>query len=775
MAVTVGLAVITRNRAEKLRAMLQSCERFYDQLVVVDSDSEDNTREVAAEFGGELHNLPYQKGALIDMAALRNESFRHITADWIMWLDDDDLLQPGDGARIKPYLESLGPDIGGVWMFYHYSFDEYGNPSTIHIRERMMRRDRIWHWEEQVHEIPVPEGAVTWEMNRDIIVTHTGGHESRTAKIMPVLQKRLKENPEDLRACFYMAQQLYADGQWGQAAEWYTRYSRKEQAFSLQRWQCLTYAARCYREMGDWQKAIDRDFEAILFMPDLADGYLGLAESFMRKGEFWKGIHFGELAVQKNAPNPILFVNTLDYSFRPWSVLSVCLAGEGRFQDAVDACDKALEVRPGDKAVLENRAKFQAMMEKDKQVKALETLLQAQPGDEEKISLAGHIGDGLVRIERIRDILVPAVLRRSDAGTQPRLLFLCGHTFNEWDSYSPERTGIGGSETALIEIASRFAREGWQVEVYGSPGENEGPGRDGVYYLDCDRYRQDRKADLLVSFRMPDIADAKHSAKDMWLWLHDIHYGSEVTEKRVARYSRLLGVSSWHAHYLKWVYPFAAGKIGFLPNGVNLERFAKKVEKQRFKLISSSSFDRGLDILLTLWPEIIQTEREAELHIFHSWATIDKLIRLGRTSFIELKERIMSKADQKGLVWRGMVPQQVLADEMMTADCWFYPVRFLETCCIGAWEAQAANLKIVVSACGALPEAVGNAGITVPGIAGSPYGNGLFLGACFPMMNHVATRAEFDGIGPERVKGYTWDAAFERWKALIAERRLVCA
>ena len=775
MTLTVGLAVITRNRAEKLRAMLASCERFYDQLVVVDSDSEDNTKEVVSEFGGEYHNLPFNKSALADMAALRNESFRHMTTDWIMWLDDDDLLQPGDGAKLKPYLEGLGPDIGGAWMFYHYAHDEYGNPSTIHIRERLMRRDRIWHWEEPVHEIPVPEGLVVWDMNHDVKVIHTGGHETRTAKIMPVLLHRLQENPNDLRACFYMAQQLFADGQWAQAAEWYTRYSRREDAFTLQRWQCMTYAARCFREMGEHHRAIRADFEAILFMPNLADGYLGVAESFLRLGEFWKGIHFGELALLKEPPNPILFVNTLDYSFRPYSVLSVCYAGAGQYKDAVDACNKALEVRPGDKAVLENREKFQAMLEKDKQVKALITLMETQPTDEGKVSLAANIGDGLIQVQEARDILAPALLRLADRGTQPRVMFLCGRTFNEWDSYSPETTGIGGSETALIEIASRFARAGWQAEVYCNPGVNEGPGKEGVPYVDCDRYRQDRKAELLVSFRMPEVVDAKHAARESWLWLHDIHYGSEVTEKRAAGYTRLLGVSNWHARYLKWVYPFAADRVGMVPNGLNLERFARKVEKQRFKLVSTSSFDRGLDFLLTMWPQIIANEPEAELHIFHSWATIDKLILLGKTSFVELKERIMAKADQKGLFWRGMVGQQVLADELMGADCWFYPVRFLETCCIGAWEAQAADLKIVASACGALPEAIGDAGVLVEGIAGSPYGADRFFQACTRMMHRLADFSEYAGRGPERAKSYTWDAAFERWKALIAERELVSA
>lgn len=111
--------------------------------------------------------------------------------------------------------------------------------------------------------------------------------------------------------------------------------------------------------------------------------------------------------------------------------------------------------------------------------------------------------------------------------------------------------------------------------------------------------------------------------------------------------------------------------------------------------------------------------------------------------------------------------QQVLAKELLAADIWAYPTSFLETFCITALEAMAANLKIITSSCGNIPYVVGDAGICIPGHAsGIGYGR-QFLPIVYTMMVDMNTQAQYWNRGPKRVTEFTWDKAMVKWLDLL--------
>jgi GT2 family glycosyltransferase len=92
-----SLCMIVRNEEANLPGCLQSVEGLFDEIIVVDTGSEDGTREVARQFGARVFDFPW----VDSFGTARNESLRHATGKWIMWLDADDRLDTENRERVR--------------------------------------------------------------------------------------------------------------------------------------------------------------------------------------------------------------------------------------------------------------------------------------------------------------------------------------------------------------------------------------------------------------------------------------------------------------------------------------------------------------------------------------------------------------------------------------------------------------------------------------------------------------------------------------------------
>ena len=100
---SVSLCMIVRNEAHQLAECLEPVALLFDQLVIVDTGSQDNTRDVARRFTPQVFEFPWCD----DFSAARNESLRHVTSDWVFWLDADDRLDATNVERLKHLFAAL--------------------------------------------------------------------------------------------------------------------------------------------------------------------------------------------------------------------------------------------------------------------------------------------------------------------------------------------------------------------------------------------------------------------------------------------------------------------------------------------------------------------------------------------------------------------------------------------------------------------------------------------------------------------------------------------
>jgi glycosyltransferase involved in cell wall biosynthesis/uncharacterized protein (UPF0297 family) len=301
--------------------------------------------------------------------------------------------------------------------------------------------------------------------------------------------------------------------------------------------------------------------------------------------------------------------------------------------------------------------------------------------------------------------------------------FYAGQSWEPWSATSLKDGGIGGSETALVQVATRLAGEGWLVKVYSGA---EAGLLGGVLYRPTSAFDPTETVDLLVVSRMPHIFDNPIGARQTALWCHDHSYDN-LTPARAEKIDHIVVLSEWQRDRFARLYPFAEDRLTIIRNGISLRDWfgadnypmaKRSFKKRKSRLIYSSSADRGLDVLLDLWPRIREKVPAAELHAFYGFETLDRVAQIN-PGLAAYKGALLAKVqelggEEGGVFLRGRVGQSVLADEMQQARVLAYPTAFLETSCITAMEARAAGLAIVTSDLGALSETVGEHGVLLP-------------------------------------------------------------
>jgi hypothetical protein len=100
------------------------------------------------------------------------------------------------------------------------------------------------------------------------------------------------------------------------------------------------------------------------------------------------------------------------------------------------------------------------------------------------------------------------------------IVYYAGHTMNEW---SPDslKTGIGGSETALVNLVREWTKLGYTVTVYGNFGKKAGM-YDGATYCHYTQFNRFDTFDTLIIWRRIDAINFSYNANRVWFDVHDV-------------------------------------------------------------------------------------------------------------------------------------------------------------------------------------------------------------------------------------------------------------
>lgn len=114
----MSFVVATKDRPDELRRLLRSLAAQTlrpAEIIIVDGGAID-VRDVAADREFEILNIRYERCLPPSAARQRNRGIARVdpSIDWIGFLDDDAVLEPGALERMAGFWSAAGPDVGGA-------------------------------------------------------------------------------------------------------------------------------------------------------------------------------------------------------------------------------------------------------------------------------------------------------------------------------------------------------------------------------------------------------------------------------------------------------------------------------------------------------------------------------------------------------------------------------------------------------------------------------------------------------------------------------------
>ena len=346
----IATNIICKNSKATIVKTIESVAQYTDFLNITDTGSNDGTQQLIEETCKRL-NFPYKLTDFTwvdDFSVARNFNFSQVPpeADWLFWLDSDDIIETDNPNRMRDLTKSAPPELGAFWFPYHYAFDEFGNCTTMFIRERLLRACFGWKWQSRVHETVSPIAQCAMAKDASVRLRHISAHGDRSERNFALLYRMLQEDPNHLRTWLYLGHQHFAGGSWQEAISWYQKFASSPEVLPIERYQALTYASRAAMSLNNPQLASNFALSALESYPEWGEAYVLLSLCYNRMGAHAKAVFWGEQSRGKPLPEEVIFINPLDYTFNVEVALFEGYAVLGQIDKALKCLETAISIRP---------------------------------------------------------------------------------------------------------------------------------------------------------------------------------------------------------------------------------------------------------------------------------------------------------------------------------------------------------------------------------------------------------------------------------------------
>ncbi len=653
---SISLAVIVKNEAENLPQLIESVKDCVDEICITDTGSTDGTVELAKKLGATVNHFDWVN----DFSKARNFSFAQVKTDYTFWMDGDDILE--DPKEFKTWRDEI-MHLGDYWLAnYVYSSHPDGRPACTFVRERVIKNGRGATWRYFVHEGIVPPQGSKVQFTPAWRVKHM-----RTAADLEKDRSRnldlYEKNPGqvDARMLFYWGKEFFEAGKPLDAIRKLEDSLVSRDLEMHDRILGTQYLAICYQQLGQFEKSVSMALTGLQLSPQRAEFMVAIGDSYIKMNRWPDAIPYFEAATkctltQGNAAVSPVFNAEDAYGLYPKNQLIRLYANMGQVDHAVALAEKCLEDH-----------------------KSPETAQILS----ELTRISGTLNTKTAK--QVQDIVFTSAPNGS-----PYV----------WDGDEYRAKGMGGSETACIEMAEHFAKiSGRPIKVF-----NQRPDRKtvaGVEYVPVALLNE------YLSLNRPYIHIAwRHSTKlteaPTFVWCHDlITPGVEQTGNHV----KAICLTPFHADFMHSMQLVPYDKIWVTRNGIKPDRFTgPKVKKNPNKIVFPSSPDRGMDRAILICDELRKDFPDLELHCFYG---IEHLPQWGHQA---LHDKLLSMFKTRPWVkYHGKTEQSVLAGHLKEAVMWLHPCDFIETSCITAMEMIASGVYPVTRRLGGLKNTLAQA------------------------------------------------------------------
>lgn len=350
--VSISLCMIVKNEEKVLDRCLASVARLVDEINIIDTGSEDRTKEIAAKYTDRIFDFEWKD----DFAAARNYSFSKATKEYTLWLDADDVILEEDQERFLKIKETLDNGYDSVKMKYVLAKGQNGEILSSLMRNRLVKTAKNYQWIGLVHEYLEVYGKV---MISDVCVTHLSIKTVKTNRNIAIYERQLEKGASFTpRDQYYYANECYEHGYFEKAFDYYRTFLDGGKGWIEDNMGAFDKGGECLLKLGKTKEAELYLYES--FAHDLPRaniccklGYIYFSQNLYERSIYWYK-RASECDAERIKSAGALF-NEAYYTWVPHLQLCVCYDRIGRYEQAYYHNEMAGLYNPSHPSVQQNK------------------------------------------------------------------------------------------------------------------------------------------------------------------------------------------------------------------------------------------------------------------------------------------------------------------------------------------------------------------------------------------------------------------------------------
>lgn len=352
--VTISLCMIVKNEELVLGRILEQMANIADEIIIVDTGSEDSTKEIARQYTTLVFDFPW----IQDFSAARNFACSKASMNYWMWLDADDIIQPQQQQKLLELKKTLSPSTDVVMMKYLTGFDEKDHVTFSYYRERLMKNKRGFIWKGKVHEAITPSGVI---LHSDIEIEHRKKQAGDPDRNLAIYETMLADGERlEPRHQFYYGRELYYHKQYEKAILVFKHFLDEDDGWIENKIDACLQLSQCYHALGDEKQAADALLHSLFLDVPRPEICCALGLLMMERQAYLQAIYWYGQALSNPADESSGGFFQKDFqSYIPLIQLCVCYDRLGNHEKALEYHKLAMAERPDSLAVKQNQEYFQ--------------------------------------------------------------------------------------------------------------------------------------------------------------------------------------------------------------------------------------------------------------------------------------------------------------------------------------------------------------------------------------------------------------------------------
>lgn len=560
-----GLAVAITGTSGNNKKLKQLIKSHGGRCIV--TNAETNPSIYAKDKDGKtiFANFAEARNASFALAAQMQEKQKY---DWWAWADVDDILFAGQELQLAAE-RGAAAKADSVFFTYWYSVvvDKNGDIKEVaieHLRERLMRPN-MFKWISRLHEVAVPKDGnykpkqVDYTFNpaqkRTCVWTHVPPADGPTKNLYrnaEILKFQIEEEQgKDPRTIFYLAKtdidlaNMEKKPHLLVEAEGLLKRYLEMSGWDEERANAWEYLGNIYDAQGQHQKSLDAYHKGVAEHPVHHLLYLRIVKKYLDMHQWEKADWWLNLILKADMPQTRTTIGN------PLEIKATAAALKYNISVAKQDLEEALRWYRTHRELL-------SLPTTDDVTKMLQESIEMNNAAQWIYNYAvwlkrnGHTN----QLKSVLDAIIPDMKHEqfvqviANSVVEPKvwpkksIVYYCGQSFEDWSDKSKDK-GLGGSETAVVELSREWVKQGYQVTVYANCGADEGV-RDGVTYKHWATLNWNDTFDTFIVWRNPGIFDMNIKANRILYDAHDIESNLNWTPARVERLTKAFFKSAWH-------------------------------------------------------------------------------------------------------------------------------------------------------------------------------------------------------------------------------------